>query len=150
MHLLYKWVASVFSRLRNQDIVPVLKWIAVGIIFTAYNAAALYVLQEILNQTLFISTMCLTIIGTTLRFFVNDRWVFGYKTPNLRRFYKYVMSAAIGLILWIGLVNLFTYLGLHYQISALLAMAVTITFNMAINFLWVWKRKSQNEDSIAK
>jgi len=118
-----------------------LKWWIVGISFIAVNLVLLYLFIDILGLTVFVSTLIATEIGTVMRFLVNDRWVFGHRTPTWGRLWQYHVATAGGIVIWLSMTNLITWWGIHYAIASVVAMACSVFVSMLTNFLWIWRHK---------
>ncbi|MCW6035231.1 GtrA family protein [Spirulina subsalsa FACHB-351] len=134
------------TRITNFYNNSVVRWWIIGLFFTGINFPVLYVLVELLRIPEIWATLLAAEISTLLRFPLNDRWVFGYRYPTLKRLWQYHVSTLSGFLIWWGGTVIFIeFFGIHYMISALLATCISVGWNMATNFLWVWKKKSSED-----
>lgn len=124
---------------------PMVRWWIVGLFFTGFNIPALYVLHEVLGLRVAIATLITAELTTILRFFLNDRWVFGHPRPTWQRLWQYHLSNAGSFVIWWLAINAIEAAGIHYLIASLLATAISVGWSMATNFLWIWRKKSQGE-----
>jgi putative flippase GtrA len=117
------------------------KWILVGVLFMGFNLPMLYVLVDLLHLRLPLATLTAALIGTLLRFLVNDRFVFGHATPTWARLRAYYAANLLAFILWYTVANSLPHLGVHYLLAAVLATGCSVGCSAATNFLWVWRHK---------
>ena len=120
------------------------RWWAVGIVFMGWTMGALYLLSGIWRWSVPVASLVIAELGTILRFFVNDRWVFEHRRPTLRRFWQYHVANAGGFVIWWSVCNVLPVLGVHYLIASVAATCCSVGFSMATNFLWIWRRKQDN------
>ena len=118
----------------------VARWWIVGTVFLIWGLGVLYVLKAYAHLPLVLATAVSAETGTILRFFVNDRWVFGYRRPTFRRLWQYHVANAGGFVIWLGVSNLLPAFGIHYLVAAVLATATSVGFSMWTNFLWIWRK----------
>ena len=118
----------------------VVKWWIVGTAFLVWGLGVLYVLKAYGHLPLLLATAVSAETGTILRFFVNDRWVFGYRRPTLRRLWQYQLANAGSFLIWLAVSNLLPAFGIHYLIASVLATATSVGFSLWTNFLWVWRK----------
>ena len=118
-----------------------MRWWIVGTVFLVWGLGVVYVLKEYGRLPLLLATAVTAETGTILRFFVNDRWVFGYRRPTLRRLWQYHLANAGGLVIGLTVTNLLPAFGIHYLIAAVLATATSVGFSMCTNFLWIWRKR---------
>jgi putative flippase GtrA len=117
----------------------VCKWAAIGVFFLGFNLAFLYALVELGHLPVPVATLVNAVVGVVLRFLANDRLVFQQRRPTWARFKAYCASIALGFGIWYAAVNGLTWLGLYYLLSAIVATACSVGFNLVANFLWVWR-----------
>ncbi len=97
-----------------------------------------------------LATLITAETGTILRFFANDRWVFGHPRPTIARFWQYHVANAGGFVIWWGVSNALPSLGMHYLLASLAATACSVSFSMLTNFLWIWRvQRSTSLDAMA-
>lgn len=130
---------------------PKVRWFAVGVFFTGFNFPVLYLLQQKLllpNQAAILIASELSLI---VRFFVNDRWVFGQTRPTWKRFGQYHVATASSSLIWNGAAiaadALLTWQlaatlpgWLRLQLAALIGTCCSFGWSMFTNFFWVWRQ----------
>ena len=116
------------------------RWWVVGIVFMAWSLSILYLLRERWLMSLMLATLITAETGTILRFFVNDRWVFGNRRPTLSRLWQYHVANAVSFVIWWGVCNTLPLVGVHYLLASAAATACSVGFSMLTNFLWIWRR----------
>ena len=122
----------------------VVRWWIVGLAFTFANIPFLYFLIDILKLPEWFGTLLASEIVTILRFFVNDRWVFGYVFPTWKRLWQYHVANASGFLIWWVITNLLIYrFSVNYILASILATACSVGWSMVTNFLWIWKPKKE-------
>jgi putative flippase GtrA len=117
------------------------RWWIVGTAFLVWGLGVLYVLKAYGGLPLLLATAVTAETGTILRFFVNDRWVFGYRRPTFRRLWQYQLANAGGFVIWLSVSNLLPAFGVHYLVASVLATATSVGFSLCTNFLWVWRKR---------
>ena len=89
----------------------------------------LYILTEYLKMYYLYSSYISIIIGFTLNYFLNTRWVFNKRKYKQKPLFEYAIMVIISLL--IGLINIFfiwliTHIGaIYYLFSKILASAIT-------------------------
>lgn len=137
-------------RIKLLQLIPlarVMKWVVVGLAFMAFNLPLLYLLVEAGKLPVPAATSVLIITSTILRFLANDRLVFQHARPSWQRFKNYCASISLGLGIWYTITNILTLLHLHYILAAITATACSVTINLILNFLWVWRDQDTNHPS---
>ncbi len=118
----------------------VARWLIVGVGFAAFGVGLLKLLAGILAWPYWIATLCQGEITTILRFFLVDRWVFGFRQPTWKRLWQYHIANGFGFVIWWSTANILQKGGVHYILAAILAMGVSVGFSMLSNFLWIWRK----------
>lgn len=118
----------------------VCKWAVVGALFMSGNLSILYVLVDLCQLPVPMATLLTAVIGTSLRFFVNDRFVFQQWRPTWTRLKAFYAATAVGVVVWYAVANALTWSGVHYLLSAIAATGCSVGFNLTANFLWVWRK----------
>ncbi|NEO84210.1 MAG: GtrA family protein [Spirulina sp. SIO3F2] len=140
---------SVFCKRLFGD--PKVRWFAVGLFFTGFNFPVLYLLQQKLLLSDNAAILIASEISLVVRFFVNDRWVFGQKRPTWKRFWQYHVATASSFVIWNGTAIGAGYLlrwqfstvmpdWLPLQLAALIATCCSFGWSMFTNFFWVWRQ----------
>ena len=117
------------------------RWWVVGFLFTGWSTCVLYLVISRWHWSVPVGSFATAEVGTVLRFAVNDRWVFGYPRPTLRRLWQYHVANAGGFVIWWSVCNVLPSFGIHYLIASVLATCCSVAFSMLTNFLWIWRRK---------
>lgn len=120
---------------------PAVRWMIVGAAATALNFGLLYLFVDVIGIPFIIAPIFSAEIGIVLRFLANDRWVFGHTRPSWRRLGEYHLAIAGGFAIWWLTSNALVFLGVHYLLASLLAIAASIGINAATNFGWIWRRR---------
>jgi putative flippase GtrA len=130
-----------FMAVRNN---PLARWWLVGMGFTGFGMGILYVLVDLLRIPLLPGSALGAEIVTLLRFFTNDRWVFGHHSPTWKRLGQYHLANASSFVIWWSVTNILPFWGLHYLLAAIVATACSVGWSMITNFLWIWRRKAES------
>lgn len=126
---------------------PVVRWWIVGIFFMVMNLPLLYGLRDGLGLPIAIATVTASEINTILRFFVNDRWVFGQPHPTWKRLWQYHLANASTFVIWNVATNFFAYLQIHYLIASILGTCVSVSWSMLTNFVWIWRHPQTSRET---
>ncbi|MFT3772257.1 MAG: GtrA family protein [Minicystis sp.] len=121
-----------------------------GALFTALTVPLLDFLREVLGLPLTVASLVSWEIGTLLRFFINDRWVFGERRPTWARLWKYHAAAAGTFVLWWTATNVIPRWGVHYLAASVLATGLSVTWSLASNYLWVWSRREGSSSNASR
>jgi putative flippase GtrA len=122
----------------------VLKWLAVGAASMVVNLMVLAGLVDFARWPVPIATLVVAAAGTLVRFLANDRFVFGHVRPTRARFVAYCIATSGSACIGYLSVNTLVWFGAHYLFSAIVVTACSVTFNLATNFLWVWRQAKSN------
>ncbi|MEM8641195.1 MAG: GtrA family protein [Cyanobacteria bacterium P01_G01_bin.54] len=129
---------------------PKVRWLVVGVLFTGLNFPVLYFLGQLpLPEVVVI--LITSEVSLVVRFFVNDRWVFGQTRPTWTRFWQYHVATASSLVIWNGATIAATYFlswqwavdlpdWLRLQFAAVIGTGCSFGWSMFTNFFWVWRR----------
>jgi putative flippase GtrA len=121
-----------------------LKWFAAGLAFMGVTTGLLYVFVEGLGLPVPLGTLVTAEACTLLRFLVNHYWVFGQRRPTWKQCLQYHVANAGAFATWWVAANLLTYLGLHYLIAGIAAVAFSTLVSLMMNFFWVWGKNRLN------
>ena len=128
-----------FARLGRH---PIARWMLVGGIFAGLGLALLKLFFDVLHWPYSVSTFLQAEICTLLRYLANDRWVFSQPRPTWLRLWQFHLATAGGFAVWWIIANLLQSNGVHYLLAALLAACCSVGVNMASNFFWVWRKRT--------
>jgi putative flippase GtrA len=117
------------------------RWWLVGFLFIGIGIAILWLLVDILKFSLFWGSVIGAEIGTLLRFFVNDHWVFGHTRPTWKRLWQYHGANGSGFVIWWSVTNFLPRFGIHYLLASIAGMAASMSWSLLTNFLWIWRGK---------
>lgn len=120
---------------------PAARWLAVGLMFMGVNAAFLKLFIGALGLSVPVGSTVALEANILLRFFINDRWVFGHRTPNGSRLVKYHGAQAGAALVWWIAANTMNRAGIHYLVAGTLAIGFSTGFSFVSNFYWVWRRR---------
>ena len=130
--------AATFSFI-SLNLVKILKWGCVGLLFMAIGVSLLYFFVDILALKVWVASLLTGEISTLLRYFINCFWVFGLSKISLNDCLKYHIANIAGFIIWMITANVLTLLGFHYLLAGVFAVAFSVVFSFFTNFFWVWK-----------
>jgi len=126
-------VKSMFSAGR------LVRWFAVGCVFTVLTLSVLYLLVEFGRFHTGVATLVAGEMGLLARFVVNDMWVFREATPTLRRLGHFHVATAGSFAVWWLAGNALTRIGAHYMLAAVAATSISAGCNLVTNFAWIWR-----------
>ncbi len=120
---------------------PMVRWLGAGLAFMGLNTALLYLMVGLGGMTVWLATLLSAEIGTILRFWVNEHWVFAHGKPTFRRLLQYHFANAGAFVVWWLVTNVLAKAGVHYLIAGIIAVGISTFVSMASNFLWIWRHK---------
>lgn len=129
--------------LERLPVARIAKWALIGVLFMGFNLPMLYLLVDHWHVRLPLATLLAAMIGTLLRFLVNDRFVFQQPLPTWARLKNYYVANALSFFIWYGVANLLPYFGVHYLVAAISATLCSVGFSLTTNFLWVWGKPEE-------
>ncbi|HEX2854097.1 MAG TPA: GtrA family protein [Opitutaceae bacterium] len=135
------------NRLKKLVTPRVLRWLVVGVLFAVLSVGLLKVLVGVLLWPFAFATLCSGELITVLRFLMVDRWVFSHPRPTWKRLWQYHIANALGFAVWWSAANLLKMVGVHYLAASILAMFVSVGFNLLSNFLWIWRKPETEKPS---
>jgi len=119
----------------------VLRWFVSGFVLAGVSLLVLHALVDTLSMRVPLATLATAEIGTLLRFFVNDRWVFSKTMPSWTRLWQFHVANAGGFAIWWSATNVLSWFGVYVLLASIVAMGCSSGFNLATNFLWVWRER---------
>jgi Predicted membrane protein len=117
------------------------RWFAVATVFTTFGLGLLKLFVDVLHWPYAIATLVQSETCNLLRFFVNDRWVFGKRRPTWKRLVQYHVANAMGFAVWWAGANGLKALGVNYLLASVIAMAGSFGVSWLTNFKWIWRKK---------
>jgi putative flippase GtrA len=121
------------------------RWFAVAGLFTAVGLGLLKVFVDVLHWPYALSTLVQSETCNVLRFFVNDRWVFGRRRPTWKRLGQYHVANALGFAVWWAGANGLKALGMNYLLASIVAMLGSFGVSWITNFRWIWRKRHHRE-----
>jgi putative flippase GtrA len=119
----------------------VVRWWIVGLFFTFANIPILYLFDKILRMPSWLALVLASELVTIVRFFVNDRWVFGYTFPTWQRLWQYHIANFGSFVIWFGVSLILRYaFSVDTVLAGLIATVFSVGFSMVTNFLWIWRK----------
>ena len=148
---------SIISRLKAALNNSIIRWWIVGLFFTVASIP----LIKFLDEWLYIPTWLAALLGsarsdrmphwlalalasqiiTIVRFFFNDRWVFGHIFPTWKRLWQYQVANIGSFVLWFAVSAYLTYeYGMNTTWAGFIGTIFSVGFSVFTNFLWIWKK----------
>lgn len=139
------------------------RWWIVGLFFTGLNIPLLGLFKEVLGFPDWSALLLASEVGTLLRYFANDYWVFGYPKPSWKRCWQYHIANASSFFIWwlasLGGDKLLTLmfgkiiwkgLDLNLYIASIIGTGVSVGWSMLTNFVWIWRTNTPENESISQ
>ena len=124
----------------------VVRWWIVGLFFTFVNIPILILFVDLWQMPKWAATFLASEVVTILRFFVNDRWVFGHVFPSWVRLWQYHVANVGSSILWYSVTNALIYFfSVNYIWASIVGTGFSVGLSMITNFLWIWKPKKKKK-----
>lgn len=117
------------------------RWFLVAGLFTAAGLALLKWLVDGLHWPYAWATLVQSETCNLLRFFVNDRWVFGRRKPTWKRLVQYHVANAMGFAVWWAGANALKAVGVNYLLASVIAMLGSFGVSWLTNFRWIWRKR---------
>ena len=119
----------------------VVRWWIVGLFFTFVNVPILWLFDKIFRIPSWLALVLASEVVTIARFFVNDRWVFGYVFPTWQRLWQYHVANLGSFAIWFGVSLLSRYaFSIDTVIAGLIGTVFSVGLSMVTNFLWIWRK----------
>lgn len=127
-----------------------MRWFVVAGGFTALGLGLLKLLVSVLHWHYAVSTLVQSETCNLLRFFVNDRWVFGRARPTWRRLWQYHVANVLGFAVWWLGANALKAGGMNYLLASMVAMLGSVGVSLLTNFGWIWRKRHQERSHPAE
>ena len=128
----------------------VVRWWIVGIVAMVLNIVLLDWFKVSLGLGLTVASLLSSEIITLARYGVLDLWVFRNPGLSWKRCWEYHVANFTGFFLWTFIiVVLGTKFHWDHKLAAIAATMITVTWSMATNFLWIWRKTKKNPDASA-
>lgn len=149
-----KTVAGWVKAMKHNSVV---RWWIVGLFFTFVNVPILWLFDKILpipswlawllhsertdRMPSWLALVLASEVVTIARFFVNDRWVFGYIFPTWQRLWQYHVANVGSYVIWfsVSLLLRYTY-SIDIVVAGLIGTVFSVGLSMVTNFLWIWRK----------
>jgi len=119
------------------------KFAIIGVINTAINLISLLILTEIFNIYYMTSAVFAFILAVTNSFVLNKLWTFNesFNENFVKKYIKFIVVSTITLLVnLVILYSLTEFLHIHYIISQIIAIAVSLWINFMGNLIWTFKK----------
>jgi putative flippase GtrA len=117
------------------------RWFVVAGGFTVFGLGLLKLFVGVWHWPYAVSTLVQSETCNLLRFFVNDRWVFGRARPTWRRLWQYHVANALGFAVWWAGANALKAAGMNYLLASVFAMLGSAGVSILTNFCWIWRKR---------
>lgn len=117
------------------------RWFVVATLFTAAGLGLLKLFVDGLQWPYPVATLVQSELCNLLRFFVNDRWVFGRRRPTWKRLVQYHIANAMGFAVWWVGANALKAMGMNYLLASVVAMLGSFGVSWLTNFKWIWRKR---------
>ena len=109
------------------------------------NSAALFVLHDLLDLSLLVSSPIAVEFAIVNNFFWNNLWTFRTQSAGLGRFAKFNLVSLGGLVITTIVLNLLVeYAGMFYLVANLIAIGIATGWNFVVNFFWTWRTRTES------
>jgi putative flippase GtrA len=117
-------------------------WVVLGVVAAFVELGLLSVLVDGLHWELPVATAVAAEALILAKFFIADRWVFGYPKPNWERLVKYHAACAGAFVVyWLVINGLNTGLQVPYGVGFAAGTVASFLWSLVTNFLWVWVKR---------
>jgi putative flippase GtrA len=126
------------------------RWFSVAAVFTALGLGLLKLFVGGFHWSYAVSTLVQSEVCNLLRFFANDRWVFGRRKPTWKRLGQYHVANALGFAIWWAGANGLKAVGMNYLLASLVAMLGSVGVSLLTNFGWIWRQRHRGRKAAAE
>jgi 8-oxo-dGTP pyrophosphatase MutT (NUDIX family)/putative flippase GtrA len=134
------FVGRSIDFVRSRGSGEIVRWLAAGLLFLVLNTLFLKIFIGIFGIRAVLGTLLAGELSTLLRYFVNDRWVFGRRRPKFSRLLQYHVANGAALAIWWLATNIIISMGVNYLVAGILSVGLSTGFSMASNFFWIWRK----------
>lgn len=136
-HLIGKWYPLL---------VQLFKFCLIGAFNTFLHFGVYYSLTRYLSVQFLIANAIAFIIAATSSYFLNKFWTFQDKSKDYHKQYpKFIIIAAVGLLMHEGLLYLFVEnFELHDLIALIIAAFIVVFWNFFMNRLWTFRNNADS------
>jgi putative flippase GtrA len=120
------------------------RWWIVGLAFLGVGTALLYIFIGLFHMPLLFGTLLSAEVTLLVRFFLNDSWVFGHRSPTWKRLWQFHVASAGGSTIWWIVTYTLPRFGVHYLIASALGSACSMFLSITTNFLWIWRQRDHS------
>jgi putative flippase GtrA len=116
------------------------RWVIVGLAFLGVGTTLLWLAVALLHMPLMLATLVSAEFTLLIRFFINDRWVFGFRFPTWKRLWQFHVAGAGGFAIWWVVTNILPRFGVHYLLASAAGSGSSMFLSILTNFLWIWRK----------
>lgn len=131
---------------------PFIKYAIVGVLGTAIDLGALYILVEYARMDVILASVFSFLLAVVNNFIINKAWTFQNKSKNYRKlFIKFLIVSLVGLLLTVSCMHLFVNVAnIWYIFAKAITSLIVLSWNFLGNKFWTFvinqKEKQINEE----
>lgn len=131
---------------------PFIKYAIVGVLGTAIDLGALYLLVEYARMDVILASVFSFLLAVVNNFILNKAWTFQNKSKNYRKlFIKFLIVSLVGLLLTVSCMHLFVNVAnIWYIFAKAITSLIVLSWNFLGNKFWTFvinqKEKQINEE----
>lgn len=131
-----------------QKFKPFIKYAIVGVVGTAIDLGALYLLVEYAQMDVILASVLSFLLAVVNNFMLNKAWTFRNKSKNYRKlFIKFLIVSLVGLLLTIFCMHLLVNVAnVWYMLAKVLTSLIVLSWNFLGNKFWTFSiHKKENQ-----
>lgn len=131
---------------------PFIKYAIVGVLGTAIDLGALYLLVEYARMDVILASVFSFLLAVVNNFILNKAWTFQNKSKNYRKlFIKFLIVSLVGLLITVSCMHLFVNVAnIWYIFAKAITSLIVLSWNFLGNKFWTFvinqKEKQINEE----
>lgn len=133
-----------------QKFKPFIKYAIVGVLGTAIDLGALYLLVEYALMDVILASVLSFLLAVVNNFLLNKAWTFRNKSKNYRKlFIKFLIVSLVGLLLTIFCMQLLVNVAhIWYMLAKVITSLVVLSWNFLGNKFWTFSIKQKENQTI--
>jgi dolichyl-phosphate beta-glucosyltransferase len=133
-----------------QKFKPFIKYATVGVLGTAIDLGALYLLVEYAQMDVILASVLSFLLAVVNNFILNKAWTFQNKSKNYRKlFIKFLIVSLVGLLLTIFCMQLFVNVAhIWYMFAKVITSLIVLSWNFLGNKFWTFSIKQKQNQTI--